>query len=214
MFTTLLIAALLVPAAPVPRDTAPTGPAPYILNLKAGQDGEVKVTVMRTEKQKVTVFQVVGGPGGAQAVQPVEREVPVQKFVQLGLADLKDVKAYSADGKEVAIKDAVKKANDGGLFIASANGQKVDPVYLKLFKDDVLVFVSPDLVPQGGYGYGGGMYPPPGLPFNGPGAIPAMPIALPPAPPIGGPGGAVQIQVLPAVEVAPPALVPVEKKKD
>ena len=31
MFTTLMAAALMVPTAPVPRDTAPTGPAPYIL---------------------------------------------------------------------------------------------------------------------------------------------------------------------------------------
>ncbi len=114
MFTTLMTAALLVPAAPVPKDIAPTGPAPYILNLRAGNDGEVKGTVVRTEKQKVMMIQAVGGPNGAQVIQRVEQEVPVTRMVALGLADLKDLKVFSADGKDVAIKDAVKKVNAGG----------------------------------------------------------------------------------------------------
>jgi len=202
MFTTLMTAALLVPAAPVPRDTAPTGPAPYILNLRAGNDGEVTVTVTRTEKQKVMMIQAVGGPNGAQVIQQVGKEVPVTLMFALGLADLKDLKVFSADGKEVAIKDAVKKVNDGGLFVASANGKKVDASYLKLFKDDVLVFVSPDLIPQGGYGFGGG-FTQPGV--GGPAVMPA-----PAFPPIAAPGGAVQIQILPAPAVDLP--LPVEKK--
>ncbi len=207
MFTTLMTAALLVPAAPVPRDIASTGPAPYILNLRAGNDGEVKVTVVRTEKQKVMMIQAVGGPNGAQVIQQVEKEVPVTRMVALGLADLKDLKVFSADGKDVAIKDAVKKVNDGGLFVASANGKKVDASYLKLFKDDVLVFVSPDLIPQGGYNYGG-MYPPPGMMPGGPAMMPAMPVA----PPL--PGGQVQIQIAPAQAVDLPLPLPPEKKKE
>lgn len=202
MFATLMTAALLVPVAPVPRDSVPTGPAPYILNLRAGNDGEAKVTVVRTEKQKVMMLQAVGGPNGAQVIQRVEQEVPVIKYVQLGLADLKDLKVFSADGKDVAVKDAVKKVNDGGLFVASANGKKVDASYLKLFKDDVLVFVSPDLVPQNAYG----SYPPPGMMPGVPAMMPAMPVA----PPL--PGGRVQIQILPAPAVDLPLPLPVEKK--
>ncbi len=205
MFTTLMTAALLVPAAPVPKDIAPTGPAPYILNLRAGNDGEVKLTVVRTEKEKVMMIQAVGGPNGAQVIQRVELEVPVTRMVALGLADLKDLKVFSADGKDVAIKDAVKKVNDGGLFVASANGKKVDASYLRLFKDDVLVFVSPDLIPQGGYN-SGGMYPPPVMMPGGPAMMPAMPVAPP------RPGGQVQIQIAPARAVDLPLPLPVEKK--
>lgn len=207
MFTTLMTAALLVPAAPVPKDALPTGPAPYILNLRAGNDGEAKVTVVRTEKQKVMMIQAVGGPNGAQVIQQVEKEVPVTRMVALGLADLKDLKVFSADGKDVAITDAVKKVNDGGLFVASANGKKVDASYLKLFKDDVLVFVSPDLIPQGG---NGGMMMPGRA--GGPDAgwqvqvAPAMPVA----PPL--PGGQVQIQIAPVQAVDLPLPLPVEKK--
>lgn len=208
MFTTLMAAALLTPAAPVPRDTTPSGPAPYILNLRAGQGGEVKLTVMRTETQKVTMLRAIGGPNGAQQVQQVVQEVPVTKYVQLGLTDLKDLKVYSADGKEVAVKDAVKKVNDGGLIVASANGRKVDSSYLKLFKDDVLVFVSPDLVPQGSRGGsgGGGGFTTPGFPAGGPAIMPALP-------PQAAPGGAIQIQIAPGV--GQPILLPppaVEKK--
>ena len=217
MFTTLMAAAMLSPSAPLPRDAAPTGPAPYILNLKAGTDGEIKLTVQRVEKQKVQVLQAVGGPNGAQQIQQVEQEVSVMKYDRVGLADLKDLKVYSVDGKEVAIKDAVKKANDGGIFIASANGQKVDASYLKLFKDDVLVFVSPDLVPRGGnMGYGGFPATMPGFPgaFPVPQPLPPAPPPLPVAPPIAVPGGQIQIQIAaPAIEVIPvPLPLPPEKK--
>ena len=168
----------------------------------------MKLTVMRTEKQKVQMLRAIGGPNGAQQVQQVEQEMPVTKYVQLGLGDLKELKVYSADGKEVAVKDAVKKVSDGGLFVASANGRKVDSSYLKLFKDDVLVFVSPDLVPQGGNsgnGYGGG-FTTPGFPGGGPAIMP-----VPALPPQAVPGG-VQIQIAaPAVEIVPP-LPPVRKK--
>jgi len=209
MLASLLLAALS-PAAPVPRDTAPTGPAPYILNLRPGPDG-VKLTVRRTEKQKVMILRVVaGGPNGAQQVQQVEQEVPVANYLQLGLADLKDLKVYSAGGKEVPVKDAVKKVNDGGLFVASTNGKKVDPSYLKLFKDDVLVFVSPDLVPQGnqsGYGEGSTM---PGFPGGGIEDPIAVPLPAPLPPPQLVPGGAIQIQIAPAIDIAPPA--PPKKK--
>lgn len=215
MLASLLLAALS-PAAPVPRDTAPTGPAPYILNLRPGPDG-VKLTVRRTEKQKVMMIRAVaGGPNGAQQVQQVEQEVPVTKYVQLGLSDLKDLKVYSADGKEVPAKEAVKKVSEGGVFVASANGKKVDSTYLKLFKDDVLVFVSPDLVPQGNrydpvYG---GEFTEPGFPGGGPIGLP-VPLPAPALPPQVGPGGAVQIQILPAVEVAPavPVAPPAPPKK-
>ena len=150
MFTTLLTAALLSPAAPIPRDAAPTGPAPYILSLRTDPDGGMKLTVLRTEKQKVTYVEQVNGPNGRQLPRAVEKEVDVIRYVRTEFAELKELKAYSADGKELPLKDALKTMADGGLCVASSDGKKVDASYLKLLKADVLVFVSPELIPSGG----------------------------------------------------------------
>lgn len=177
-----LTLALLAPGAPIPKDVAPAGPAPYILNLKSEDDGKVRFSVRRTEKVKVTEVTIQLGPNNQQVPVQVEREVAVTTQVRVELADLKDVKVYGVDGKEIDLKEAGKKLNEETMAIASSNGAKVDPAFLKLFKDDVLVLVSPDLQPSAGQN---NMFVMPG----GPLMMPAMPL-------------------LPAPAVAPPALPP------
>ncbi len=177
-----LTLALLAPGAPIPKDVAPAGPAPYILNLKSEDDGKVRFSVRRTEKVKVTEVKIQLGPNNQQVPVQVEREVAVTTQVRVELADLKDVKVYGVDGKEIDLKEAGKKLNEKTMAIASSNGANVDPAFLKLFKDDVLVLVSPDLQPSAGQN---NMFVMPG----GPLMMPAMPL-------------------LPAPAVAPPALPP------
>lgn len=189
-----LTLALLAPGAPIPKDVAPSGPAPYILNLKSENDGKVRFTVIRNEKVKVTRFQLQGGPNGQQVPVQIESDTMMQKHIRVELAELKDLKVYTPEGKEVDIKDAAKKLGETTMAIASVNGQKVDSSYLKMFKDDVLVLVSPDLAPTGPviYNY------PPAMPG---GAMPAPPMLRPlPAP-------------LPAV-IDPPAIKQPDVKKD
>ena len=184
-----LTLALLAPGAPIPKDVAPAGPAPYILNLKSEDDGKVRFSVRRTEKVKVTEVTIQLGPNNQQVPVQVEREVAVTTQVRVELADLKDVKVYGVDGKEIDLKEAGKKLNEETMAIASSNGAKVDPAFLKLFKDDVLVLVSPDLQPSAGQN---NMFVMPG----GPLMMPAMPL-------------------LPAPAVAPPALPrPVQIEKN
>ena len=190
--------ALLVPGAPIPKDVAPAGPAPYILNLKSDSDGKLRFQVMRAEKVKVTVVAFQGGPNGQQVPVATEREENVIRFIRVELAELKGLKVYSTDGKEVDIKDAAKKLGETAMAIASVNGQKVDPTFLKLFKDDVLILVSADLAPNAQGGFGGGMTFPSVMPGGGP-AI--MPFALPPKP----------AEVLPPPPV-PPLLPPAVMK--
>ncbi len=200
-----LTLALLLPGAPIPKDIAPTGPAPYILNLKSENDGKVRFAVLRTEKVKVTRVQFQGGPNGQQVPVLVESEMAVQKYVRIELADLKDLKVYTPEGKEVDVKDAAKKLGETTMAIASTNGQKVDPGYLKMFKDDVLVLVSPDLTPNGS---AMSNYPPtmPAIGMMPPGAVRILPApALPPAPPLLPPA---------PVEVKPPVVKPPDVKKD
>ncbi len=201
-----LTLALMAPAAPIPKDVAPAGPAPYILNLKSENDGKVRFTVLRNEKVKVTRVQFQGGPNGQQVPVQIESDMQVTRYVRVELADLKDVKVYTTEGKEVDLKDAVKKLGDTTMAVASANGQKVDPAFLKLFKDDVLILVSPDLAPNGranpatATGWRGEviMQPPGGV----------VPLPAPAMPPL---------QALPPLQVVPVAPPVVEKpalKKD
>ena len=101
MFPALgLTLALLVPGAPIPKDVAPSGPAPYILNLKSENDGKVRFTVMRSVKAKVTRIQFQGGPNGQQVPVQVESEVTVQQHIRVELAELKDLKVYTPEGKD------------------------------------------------------------------------------------------------------------------
>ena len=178
-----LTIALLAPGAPIPKDVAPAGPAPYILNLKSENDGKVRFSVRRTEKVKVTEVTIQLGPNNQQIPVQVEREVSVTTQVRVELAELKDVKVYGADGKEIDLKEAGKKLNEKAMAIASSNGAKVDPAFLKLFKDDILVLVSPDLQPIS-------------MGFNGPVMMPAMPLLPAPgvAPPLLLPPRPVQIE--------------------
>ncbi len=178
-----LTLALMIPGAPVPKDVAPVGPAPYILHLKSENDGKVRFTVMRTEKVKVNSVHIQVGPNGQQVPVQTESEVTMQKHVRIELGDLKDLKVYTPEGKEVDVKDAAKRLSETTMAIASVNGQKVDPGFLKLFKDDVLILVSPDLTPTGS-----------GVFYNFPPAMPGGMVRPMPA-----------VQLLP-VQLAPPPL--------
>ena len=192
-----LTLALLAPAAPIPKDVVPAGPAPYILNLKSEDDGKVRFTVLRIEKVKVTEVTIQLGPNNQQIPVQTEREVTVTKYARVELAELKDVKVYSVEGKEIDAKEAGKRLSEKAMAIASSNGAKVDPAFLKLFKDDVLILVSPDLQPNGGDQRGRFIMP------GGPVMMPAMPLL--PAPGVA--------PALPAPALLPPPPLPVQIEK-
>jgi RNA polymerase sigma factor (sigma-70 family) len=100
------------------------------------------------------------------------------------LDKLKDLTITTTEGKEVSKEDALKKLAKGGVVVISADGKKVSPAYLKVFKDDVLVLTSPDLVLRGavgGFGGGGVVAPMPPAPEKTPPG--ADPRKAPPAPP-------------------------------
>ncbi len=201
-----LALALMTPGAPIPKDITPAGPPPYILNLKSDSDGKTRFQVLRTEKVKVSVVTFANGPNGQLVPVTTEREQTVMKYARVELAELKDLKVYSTDGKEVDIKDAAKKLAETSMAIASVNGQKVDSAFLKLFKDDVLILVSPDLAPNGQGGYGGNLFPP-AMPGGGPVPLPPARVGfrILPAPPI---------QIVPALEELLPPAPPIAKKPD
>lgn len=120
---------------------------------------------------------------------------------------MKELVVTTADGKKIETADAIKKLATGGVVIVSADGKPVSPNFLKLFKDDVLVLVSPELT---GLVSASTL---PGKPF--PGGIRPLPVEIQPLPPQVVPGiqiqpGVIQIQIAPGV--VPPAPAPVPEK--
>jgi hypothetical protein len=184
MFSTLTLAtALFLPGAPAPKDAPPapataeatTGLPPRIVELKPEKDGKVRLQVARPMKgQAQGIAIAIGGPNGAQNIV-INGAAPVMEAVEL--ADLKDLKVMTAGGKEIAKDDAIKALTKGGVVIISADGKKVSPVFLKAFKDDILVLVSPDLAAGAGpniqFGQGGLGIAAPVIPVVPPQPIPA-----------------------------------------
>jgi hypothetical protein len=180
-------------------------------------DGKLMVTVTRKEMVQLGAGGAFNPPGAAPAVARAERVVT--KAVELG--EVKDLQITTADGKKIDTAEAIKRLKDGGVVVVSADGKPVSPQHLKLFKDDVLVLTSPELVlPTGGV-WGPvpgqpqprpGVRPLPAVPAPG-GVLPIQPQVLP-----ANPGGVIQIQIQPGgmVQVIPlqpaPAPAPAPEK--
>lgn len=208
MFAALLLAAV-VPASPVPKDAKPAGPAPRVVEFVPDSDGKVRLPAVRTETRKVQEavavpkqVQVNGQVENRVEVVTKEREVPVTLSVKVELHELKNLTVYTADGKEADKALALKKLAEGGVAVVSADGQKVDPKYLKLFRDDTLVLVSPELA-SGQTGIVPVAFAPPPV-WNPQVAVPALKLIPlpPPAPPMNENGGG------PAPAPPPPAPLP------
>jgi hypothetical protein len=157
--------------------TTQAEPSPRIVEIKPDADGKVKITVMRPTQLNANVRP--GAPAGRRIMVPAAESVE--------LTDVKDLKITTAGGKEVKTADAIKALAKGGMVVVSADGKEVPTAMLKLFKEDVLVLVSPELVRGGGTGLvgagGGGVIIPIGAPRN-PGGNPGPAQGPAPAPKI------------------------------
>jgi len=208
MFTALTLSLAL--AAPVPAPAAPvaTGVAPRVMELKADANGKVMIAVTRTEKVQVGVGNAIapaGGAGGGVAPAVIAREMKIVKMVELG--DVKDLIFTTADGMKVEKDDAMKRLASGSIVVVTSDGKPVSPAFLKVFKDDTLVLVAPELIAPAGASGGTVGGPIKGFPGGGIRPLPA------PLPPVQIQPGV--IQVIPVqggiqIEVAP-EVIPVDK---
>ncbi len=128
--TLQLVLALLAPGAPVPKDLAPVGPAPFAVKVVRGGDGVVRFSELPRPNVDLN----------SSAIVPDDAEIEV--------GDLKGVTVYGIDGQEVSIKEAIKKLAAGASAVASSDGKKVDPEKRRDLKADTLIFVSRDLLPS------------------------------------------------------------------
>jgi hypothetical protein len=183
---------------------APKTPEPRLVLLAAGPDGQVKLAVYPnpgngpvTASGRVFVQGnvVVNGPGAVQ-LQVVEDGTPAPAALPAVGAkkplDEVAFDAYTADGTLVSRADALARLRAGGLALVAADNRLPDPVYLRPFRRDLLVLVSPELTPPAAVRTG---------------TFRAVPMQVaPPVPPL--PAGA---QVVPRAAGAAPAPPPAKK---
>ncbi len=214
MLTSFVLSMALAAPVPPPAPTpAPSGPIPQLMELKPDANGKLMVMVTRREVQEIRAGNNVAPRGNAPAV--IKREIVTQQMVEL--SEVKDLTITTADGQKVELADALKALKDGGVVVVSSDGKPVSPAHLKLFKDNVLVLVSPELAaPHGGATQPGLVRPPVGRPLP---PIQIQPLPAPvqplPAPVPGGikiQPGVIQIEIAPAVAPALPAPQPVPEK--
>jgi hypothetical protein len=177
MYCTIALAtALLIPAAPAPKNApADQGPAagvaPRLVELKPDMDGKLRVQVTKSGNiQGNVTITIAAGPNAAPGVQNLIVQGGPSTTEQVELANLKELTITTAGGKSVTREEAMKALAKGGVVVISNDGKKVPSAFLKAFKDDVLVLVSPELVNQGG------------ITKEGIGVMQVVPPARPPAP--------------------------------
>jgi hypothetical protein len=94
-----------------------------------------------------------------QRLKQVERDGKVEEIVETirkpvfesrsETVALDSTDVYEADGKKLSLESVWKRAVVGTAAVVSADGKKVDPVYLKALAKDTLVFVTPQVTKQG-----------------------------------------------------------------
>ena len=157
MLTSLLLgAALAAPGAPVPAtaDPAPAGPAPWVLHLKADDNGRAQVMIYKTQKvtQSRAVTETVDGKQVTKVIQEqVERTMPT--YV---LLDAQNPTLTTAGGSKVLLDNLMKQAKAGIVVLVSADGKPVSKSWLRTVDPETVVVTADGLVseasPRGIYG--------------------------------------------------------------
>ncbi len=182
-----------------PRPRLPTGPAPVQVLAAVDPDGRL---VIRRERPTYVKPQTVRTENG----QLVTSYTAVTTMVEQRYY-LKWVRVYDVRGKEIPREQVSRWLKDEALVLASVNGRPVDPLHLRLLKEDTLVVVLP--VPQD---------PVPSVPAqaadtSGPYQAPAVaqpPLAYPPAQPSPATYSPPQVVPAPGLPVSPPTGVPTD----
>jgi hypothetical protein len=113
--------------------------------LKPSADGKIR-TFARVPEEITTKVNVTKQVNGKPVIEQEERKRIVYRNKELTLEELKGLKITTAVGQEVNTATAVEKLANGATVVISSDGKPVDSVYLRAYKDDVLVLSSEYLV--------------------------------------------------------------------
>jgi len=113
----------------------------FEINQRQGVLDLVSVTVRFAAK---TVKMDVKKDGKLQTVTKTVYEPVYEKHI--GRLALKSAEVFDAGGKKLSSEDVWKRVAVGATVLVSADGNKVDSVYLSALAKDTLVFVSPQYV--------------------------------------------------------------------
>ncbi len=162
---------------PTPRESVPVvtfkrrlpaGPAPIQVLAALGENGVLLVCRKISSCQPVT-SEVVLEDGRRQRFTRY-----LTKHQDVAAAyDSAEIRVHDTKGRAIDMKELRKRLKGETLVLVSANGRPVDPLHLRLYKEDMLVFVLP---PQT-------LRAVPGRDPMAPTAVPAMPPPGVPVPP-------------------------------
>jgi hypothetical protein len=140
----VLSAALIAPAAPVPKDTIPStpGPAPRVLALKADASGSVRIAGYTSLKVTVTntYFMI---ENNKQVQKQVDQDVVTQQYFNKTLAECNG-KFSTAEGTPLTVEEATSRVKNGATLLVSSDGKPIAKTWLRAAASDTVVMVADD----------------------------------------------------------------------
>jgi RNA polymerase sigma factor (sigma-70 family) len=127
----------------------PAGPPPTMVLAQVTHQKWVRIRVPVITAIPVTTYvaepKFEGGFGGT--VEP-RTSYQIQASERVDVAAVEWVEAFGTDGLRISPKDLVKRLQKEAPVLLSANGQKVDPFYLRFMKVGTVVLVLPSMRPE------------------------------------------------------------------
>lgn len=145
----LLSAALVTPAAPLPRDTdTAAGPPPRVVAVKGDAFGNVRITGYTPTKVTVTSTQFVlemvtenGKQVQKQVQKQIEYDTVTTQHFSKALGEF-DGKFSTADGAPLTPDEATARVKGGATLLASSDGKPVAKAWLRAVSGDTVVMTG------------------------------------------------------------------------
>lgn len=120
------------------KEKLPPGPAPIQALVRREEDGRLCVS------RKAAYYQPVSEEVTLKNGQKHRVTYYEEKYQDFATAyDFAKVRVHDTKGRWIEAKEVRKRLQGETLVLISANGRPVNPRYLRLYKEDILVFVLP-----------------------------------------------------------------------